>query len=102
MAYFFALGLSKSLGIPAFFWISILKGCHLKVLRRCPTEYGGQMGPERSHRDLGRDGAMGRHMLSCALEGQRTIYRNWFFPSTVWVLEIELRSSDFPVSAFIQ
>lgn len=49
---------------------------------------------------LGRDGAVGMGMLCCARGGQRAIYSNRFSPSTVWILEIELRSSDFPASSF--
>lgn len=46
--------------------------------------------------------AVGMGMLCCARGGQKAIYRNRFSPSTVWILEIELRSSDFPASSFIQ
>lgn len=39
--------------------------------------------------------------LWCARGGQRTAYRNLLSPSTIWSVEIELRSSDFSASAFI-
>lgn len=44
---------------------------------------------------------MGMCMLCCGYGVQRTIYRNRFPPSTVWILETKLRSSDFPASSFI-
>lgn len=47
-------------------------------------------------------GLWGMCMLCCGQGGQRTIYRNHFSPSTVWILEIKLRSSGFPASSFIR
>lgn len=35
----------------------------------------------------------------CSYGGQRTISKSGFFPSTVWVVEIKIRSLDMAVGA---